>query len=63
VTLVTGSHSHGQGHETSFAQLVADTMNVPMEQVRGALAPLGIQHLDQPFTAERVWRAIQAAST
>jgi carbon-monoxide dehydrogenase large subunit len=28
-----------------------------------ALAPLGIQHLDQPFTAERVWQAIQAAST
>jgi carbon-monoxide dehydrogenase large subunit len=28
-----------------------------------ALAPLGIQHLDQPFTSERVWRAIQAAST
>ena len=33
VTLVTGSHSHGQGHETSFAQLVSDRMNVPMSQV------------------------------
>jgi carbon-monoxide dehydrogenase large subunit len=34
VTLVTGAHSHGQGHETSFAQVVADRMHVPMEQVR-----------------------------
>jgi aerobic carbon-monoxide dehydrogenase large subunit len=34
VTLVTGSHSHGQGHETSFAQLISDRMNVPMNQVR-----------------------------
>jgi carbon-monoxide dehydrogenase large subunit len=34
ITLVTGSHSHGQGHETSFAQVVADRMNVPMDQVR-----------------------------
>jgi carbon-monoxide dehydrogenase large subunit len=34
VTLVTGAHSHGQGHETSFAQVVADRMNVPFAQVR-----------------------------
>jgi carbon-monoxide dehydrogenase large subunit len=26
-----------------------------------ALTPLGIRHLDMPFTPERVWRAIQAA--
>jgi carbon-monoxide dehydrogenase large subunit len=34
VTLVTGSHSHGQGHETSFAQVISDALNVPMQQVR-----------------------------
>jgi carbon-monoxide dehydrogenase large subunit len=34
VTVVTGSHSHGQGHETSFAQIVADRMRVPLDQVR-----------------------------
>jgi carbon-monoxide dehydrogenase large subunit len=33
VTLVTGAHSHGQGHETSFAQVIADQMHVPMDQV------------------------------
>lgn len=34
ITFVSGSHSHGQGHETSFAQLIADEMHVPMERVR-----------------------------
>ena len=30
----TGSSSHGQGHETSFAQVVADRLGVPFEKVR-----------------------------
>jgi len=33
VTVYTGSHSHGQGHETTFAQLVADELGLPIEQV------------------------------
>src|SRR5438132_1156920 len=33
VTVYTGSHSHGQGHETTFAQLVADQLGIPMAQV------------------------------
>ncbi len=33
VSVYTGSHSHGQGHETTFAQLVADELQVPIEQV------------------------------
>jgi carbon-monoxide dehydrogenase large subunit len=33
VTIFTGSHSHGQGHETTFAQIVADTLGIPMENV------------------------------
>jgi carbon-monoxide dehydrogenase large subunit len=33
VTVLTGSHSHGQGHETTFAQLVADGLGIPIEQV------------------------------
>ncbi|HZW89499.1 MAG TPA: molybdopterin cofactor-binding domain-containing protein [Myxococcaceae bacterium] len=33
VTVLTGSHSHGQGHETTFAQLVADTLGIPMTDV------------------------------
>jgi aerobic carbon-monoxide dehydrogenase large subunit len=33
VTVYTGSHSHGQGHETTFSQLVADELGIPMEQI------------------------------
>src|SRR5206468_7405399 len=33
VTVFTGSHSHGQGHETTFAQVVADRLGVPLENV------------------------------
>src|SRR5437764_2759271 len=33
ITVFTGSHSHGQGHETTFSQLVADELGVPMEDV------------------------------
>jgi len=33
VTILTGSHSHGQGHETTFAQVVADKLGIPYENV------------------------------
>jgi carbon-monoxide dehydrogenase large subunit len=33
VTVFTGSHQHGQGHETTFAQVVADRLGMPMEAV------------------------------
>jgi carbon-monoxide dehydrogenase large subunit len=33
VTVLTGSHSHGQGHETTFSQLVADGLGVPIESI------------------------------
>ena len=33
VTVFTGSHSHGQGHETTFAQIVSDRLGMPFEQV------------------------------
>ncbi|MEE9196306.1 MAG: molybdopterin cofactor-binding domain-containing protein, partial [Alphaproteobacteria bacterium] len=33
VTVLTGTHSHGQGHETTFAQVVADRLGVPIENV------------------------------
>ncbi|RED50974.1 xanthine dehydrogenase family protein molybdopterin-binding subunit [Aestuariispira insulae] len=33
VTVYTGSHSHGQGHETTFAQLVSDSLGIPIENV------------------------------
>ncbi len=33
VTVFTGTHSHGQGHETTFAQLIADRLGVSTDQV------------------------------
>ncbi len=33
VQVYTGSHSHGQGHETTFSQIVADTLGVPYESI------------------------------
>ena len=33
VTVFTGSHSHGQGHETTFAQVVADRLGIGIDDV------------------------------
>ncbi|MEH2511175.1 carbon-monoxide dehydrogenase large subunit [Nitrobacteraceae bacterium AZCC 1564] len=33
VEILTGSHSHGQGHETTFAQVAADRLGIPLNQV------------------------------
>ncbi|MEK9899462.1 MAG: xanthine dehydrogenase family protein molybdopterin-binding subunit [Rhodospirillaceae bacterium] len=33
VTVYTGTHNHGQGHETTFAQLVSESFGIPADQV------------------------------
>ena len=33
VTVLTGSHSHGQGHETTFAQLVVEALGVDYDNI------------------------------
>ncbi|AKH18052.1 xanthine dehydrogenase family protein molybdopterin-binding subunit [Deinococcus soli (ex Cha et al. 2016)] len=33
VELYTGSHSHGQGHETAFPQIAADELQIPIEDI------------------------------
>ena len=33
VEVLTGSHSHGQGHETTFAQVVSDRLGIPIDSV------------------------------
>ena len=43
VVVTTGSLPHGQGHETSFAQLVADELGVPYDDIE-------IQHSDTQGT-------------
>ena len=34
VSIVAGTHSHGQGHATAFGQLVAEWLGVPFESIR-----------------------------
>jgi carbon-monoxide dehydrogenase large subunit len=34
VTLRTASHNHGQGHETTFAQITSGVLGIPIERVR-----------------------------
>ena len=33
VTVFTGSHSHGQGHETTFAQVVSEKLGIAIEDI------------------------------
>ena len=33
VSVYTGSHSHGQGHDTTFAQLVSGNLGIPMDDI------------------------------
>lgn len=33
IIVYTGSHSHGQGHDTTQSQIVADTLGVPMDSI------------------------------
>jgi len=34
IEILTGSHSHGQGHETTFAQIVADRFDLPIDSIK-----------------------------
>ena len=34
IEILTGSHSHGQGHETTFCQLISERLGVPISQVQ-----------------------------
>ncbi len=45
VTVTVGTHAHGQSHETTFAQIVADALGVPYEQVEIRHGDTG----DSPF--------------
>jgi aerobic carbon-monoxide dehydrogenase large subunit len=33
IVVMTGSHSHGQGHETTFAQVISEMIGIPESQV------------------------------
>ena len=42
VTVYTGSHAHGQGHETVFAQIVSEHLGIPEENVEVVHGDTGI---------------------
>jgi carbon-monoxide dehydrogenase large subunit len=58
LTVYTGSTPHGQGHETTWAQLAADEFGLPMERVR-------VRHgdSDQPAYAQGTWGSRSAATS
>jgi aerobic carbon-monoxide dehydrogenase large subunit len=33
VTVLMGSHNHGQGHETTFAQILSDRLGIPVDNI------------------------------
>ncbi len=33
ISVMTGSHSHGQGHETAFPQVIAEMLGIPEDQI------------------------------
>src|SRR5579859_468510 len=41
-TIKVGTSSHGQGHATSFAMLVADRLGIPMESIRFVQSDTGL---------------------
>ncbi len=66
VTVFTGSHSHGQGHETTFSQIVASRLGIPIEigrdrSRRYRARPVRHGHLRLAFAGRRRHRDRQGA--
>jgi carbon-monoxide dehydrogenase large subunit len=67
VSVFTGSHSHGQGHETTFAQIASSELGVPLEDVEvvhgdTAAIPFGMGSYGSRSAAvggSAVWTATQ----
>jgi carbon-monoxide dehydrogenase large subunit len=53
ITLRATSHSHGQGHETSYAQIVSGVLGVPMEGIRLRTADPDMHFVGNPTGGSR----------
>jgi aerobic carbon-monoxide dehydrogenase large subunit len=53
ITLGATSHSHGQGHETSYAQIVCGVLGVPMEGIRLRTADPDMHFVGNPTGGSR----------
>ena len=55
VTVLTGSSPHGQGHETTFAQIASDELGVPLDDIK---VLYGDTHLVPHGTGTRASRSL-----
>jgi len=61
VTLRTASHSHGQSHETTFAQIVSGVLGIPMEKVRLRTAEPDFDLVSNPTGGSRTLHGLGSA--
>ncbi|MFN0164465.1 MAG: xanthine dehydrogenase family protein molybdopterin-binding subunit [Burkholderiales bacterium] len=61
VTLRTASHNHGQGHATTFAQIVAGVLGIPMEKIRLRTSEPGFQMTANPTGGSRTLHGLGSA--
>ena len=61
VTLRTASHNHGQGHETTFAQIVSGVLGIPMEKIRLRTAEPGFDLTSNPTGGSRTLHGLGSA--
>jgi carbon-monoxide dehydrogenase large subunit len=61
VTLRTASHNHGQGHETTFAQIVSGVLGIPMEKIRLRTSEPGFQMTANPTGGSRTLLGLGSA--
>jgi aerobic carbon-monoxide dehydrogenase large subunit len=61
ITLHTASHSHGQGHETAFAQIAASALGVPVERFRLKTSELDTHLIANPTGGSRTLHGLGSA--
>jgi len=61
VTLRTASHNQGQGHETTFAQIVSGVLGIPMEKIRLRTAEAGFDLVANPTGGSRTLHGLGSA--
>ena len=61
VTLRTASHNQGQGHETTFAQIVSGVLGIPMEKIRLRTAEPGFDLVANPTGGSRTLHGLGSA--
>ena len=61
VTLRTASHNHGQGHETTFAQIASAVLGVPVERIRLRTSEPGFNLTANPTGGSRTLHGLGSA--